>query len=313
MITARHVHLNEALKTPQFWLIWWVLCLNVTAGIGVIGMASPMLQEVFGGRLIGIAAKFNDLTLAQKGMIAATAAAFTGLLSLFNIGGRFGWASVSDLIGRKTTYYTFFLLGIALYASVPWSGHAGYVPLFVGVFCIILSMYGGGFATVPAYLADMFGTQMVGAIHGRLLTAWSAAGIFGPVIVNYIREYQLTHGVPRAAVYDITMYVLCALLALGFLCNLLVRPVSEKHFMTDAELKAESRLSREEAPATGTASDTGLAVARTETRSSYGLPGWRWASRWRGGSGQRSQRRSRCSARITGSTRPQHPVRPGIC
>ena len=251
LITARHVHVDEALKTPQFWLIWWVLCLNVTAGIGVIGMASPMLQEVFGGKLIGIDARFNDLTMVQRGMIAATAAGFTGLLSLFNIGGRFGWASISDLIGRKTTYYTFFLLGIALYSSAPWSGHAGYVALFVGGFCVILSMYGGGFSTVPAYLADMFGTQMVGAIHGRLLTAWSAAGIFGPVIVNYIREYQLAHGVPRAAVYDITMYVLCALLALGFFCNRLVRPVDEKHFMTDAELKSETRLAREATVAEG--------------------------------------------------------------
>jgi MFS family permease len=245
LITTRHVGLNEAMKTPQFWLIWWVLCLNVSAGIGVIGMASPMLQEVFGGKLIGLDLKFNDLTAAQKGMIAATAAGFTGLLSLFNIGGRFIWASFSDLIGRKATYTTFFLLGIALYASVPWSGHAGYIPLFVGAFGIILSMYGGGFATVPAYLADMFGTHVVGAIHGRLLTAWSAAGIFGPVIVNYIREYQLAHGVPRAAVYDITMYVLCALLALGFLCNLLVRPVADKHFMTDEQLKAQSRLAHE--------------------------------------------------------------------
>jgi MFS family permease len=242
LITTRHVGLNEALKTPQFWLIWWVLCLNVTAGIGVIGMASPMLQEVFGGKLIGLDLKFNDLSMAQKGMIAAVAAGFTGLLSLFNIGGRFCWASLSDWIGRKATYYTFFLLGIALYSSAPWSGHAGYIPLFVGAFCIILSMYGGGFATVPAYLADMFGTHVVGAIHGRLLTAWSAAGLFGPVIVNYIREYQLAHGVPRAAVYDITMYVLCVLLAVGFLCNLLVRPVNEKHFMKEEELvKAQTR------------------------------------------------------------------------
>jgi MFS family permease len=271
MITARHVHVDEAPKTPQFWLIWWVLCLNVTAGIGVIGMASPMLQEVFGGSLIGIAARFNDLTPAQKGMIAATAAGFTGLLSLFNIGGRFAWASVSDLIGRKTTYFTFFLLGIALYASVPWSGHAGAIALFVGAFCIILSMYGGGFSTVPAYLADMFGTQMVGAIHGRLLTAWSAAGIFGPVIVNYIREYQLAHGVPRAAVYDITMYVLCALLVLGFFCNLLLRPVDEKHFMTDAELKAESRLAREQAAAAEAFADPAIGGAVPTSRTTLCL------------------------------------------
>jgi MFS family permease len=254
LITTRHVDVNEALKTPQFWLIWWVLCLNVTAGIGVIGMASPMLQEVFGGKLIGLDLKFNELSMAQKGVIAAVAAGFTGLLSLFNIGGRFCWASFSDWIGRKATYYTFFLLGIALYASAPWSGHAGFIPLFVGAFCIILSMYGGGFATVPAYLADMFGTHVVGAIHGRLLTAWSAAGIFGPVIVNYIREYQLAHGVPRAAVYDITMYVLCALLAIGFVCNLLVRPVNEKHFMKDEDvMKAQARSAYETGSAPGSA------------------------------------------------------------
>jgi MFS family permease len=247
MITSRNVDVNEATKTPQFWLIWWVLCLNVTAGIGIIGMASPMLQEVFAGQLIGVPVAFNDLSAMQKGQIAAIAAGFTGLLSLFNIGGRFVWASLSDYLGRKLTYYTFFVLGIALYASAPWSGHTGQIALFVGAFCIILSMYGGGFATVPAYLADMFGTQMVGAIHGRLLTAWSAAGIFGPVIVNYLREYQLDHGVARAQVYDITAYILCGLLAIGFICNWLVKPVADKHFMSEAELEAERKLAHEAA------------------------------------------------------------------
>ena len=249
MITTRHVHVNEAPKTPQFWFIWWVLCLNVTAGIGVIGMASPMLQEVFGGHLIGVDLGFNDLTAAQRVQIAAIAAGFTGLLSLFNIAGRFIWASSSDYLGRKTTYYLFFVLGILLYASAPWSGKAHHIALFVGAFCIILSMYGGGFSTVPAYLADVFGTQMVGAIHGLLLTAWSAAGIFGPVIVNYLREYQLSHGVPRAAVYDITLYILCGLLAVGFLCNFLVRPVADKHFMTEAELEAERKKAHDAARA----------------------------------------------------------------
>jgi MFS family permease len=245
MITTRHVHVDVAHKTPQFWLIWWVLCLNVTAGIGIIGMASPMLQEVFAGKLIGVAATFNELTVAQKASIAAIAAGFTGLLSLFNIGGRFFWASMSDFLGRKNTYYTFFILGIILYASAPWSGHNGHIALFVLAFGIILSMYGGGFSTVPAYLADIFGTQMVGAIHGRLITAWSAAGIFGPVIVNYLREYQLDHGVARALVYDITAYVLCGLLVIGFICNWLVKPVDEKFYMTDAELEAERKLSHE--------------------------------------------------------------------
>ena len=239
MVTQRHVHVNEALKTPQFWLIWAVLCLNVSAGIGVLGMASPLLQEVFGGKLLGATTAFTELTAAQKGQIAAIAAGFTGLLSLFNIGGRFFWASLSDRLGRKMTYAIFFVLGFVLYASIPWTSHTGNIALFALAFCVILSMYGGGFATVPAYLADMFGTQMVGAIHGRLLTAWSTAGILGPVLVNYLREYQIAHGVERAAVYDITMMILAGLLVLGFICNLLVRPVNAKHFMTDAQLDAQ--------------------------------------------------------------------------
>ena len=241
LITSKHVHLDVAWKTPQFWLVWWVLCLNVTAGIGILGMASPLLQEVFGGKLIGIQATFSELTAAQKGQIAAVAAGFTGLLSLFNIGGRFFWASLSDKIGRKTTYFVFFLLGLALYASIPSLAGTGSLALFVLAFCVILSMYGGGFATVPAYLADMFGTKMVGAIHGRLLTAWSAAGIFGPGIVNYIREYQLAHGVARADVYSITMYILAGLLLVGALCNWLVKPVAEKHHMSEEEAAEEKK------------------------------------------------------------------------
>ena len=195
MISKYNVHLKDAHKTPQFWLIWWVLCMNVSAGIGVIGMASPMLQEIFAGNLIGqVGVKFNALSVEQKAAIAAIAAGFTGLLSLFNIGGRVFWASLSDYIGRKNTYYCFFLLGIALYALAPTFAAMGSKLLFVFGFGIILSMYGGGFATVPAYLTDMFGTHFVGAIHGRLLTAWSTAGIIGPVVVNYIREFQLAAG-----------------------------------------------------------------------------------------------------------------------
>ncbi|MGQ0619634.1 MAG: OFA family MFS transporter [Panacagrimonas sp.] len=257
MITIRHVHLKQAHRTPQFWLIWGVLCLNVSAGIGVIGMASPMLQEVFGGRLIGVDAAFNTLSEAQLMEIAAIAAGFTGLLSLFNIGGRFFWASLSDRLGRKNTYFVFFALGMALYALAPTAGHAGSVALFVAVFCVILSMYGGGFATIPAYLADMFGTQFVGAIHGRLLTAWATAGVLGPVIVNYIREYQLDRGVAKAQAYDTTLYILAGLLVLGFLCNLLVKPVASRHFMSDGELEAARKLAHEAAP------DQASAVAST--------------------------------------------------
>jgi MFS family permease len=239
MITHRHVHLRNAHKTRQFWLIWLVLCLNVSAGIGVIGMASPMLQEIFGGRLLGLQdVSFSDLTSAQKAAIAGIAAGFAGLLSLFNIGGRFFWATFSDRIGRKRTYYIFFALGIVLYVLAPTAAHAGSQLAFVAICCIIVSMYGGGFACVPAYLADIFGTQFVGAIHGRLLTAWSTAGILGPVIVNYLREFQISAGVPRAQVYDFTMYILAGMLALGLVANLLVRPLGDKWFMTDSEVAA---------------------------------------------------------------------------
>ncbi len=235
MITKNHVHLDKAWKTPQFWFLWGVLCLNVSAGIGIIGMASPLLQEVFGGKLIGLDLPFDNLNAAQRTQIAAIGAGFAGLLSLFNIGGRFVWASLSDYIGRKVTFATFFILGIALYAAIPSMGRLGYLALFVGFFCVIVSMYGGGFATIPAYLADMFGTQMVGAIHGRLLTAWSTAGVLGPVLVNYLREYQLSQNVEKAHLYDMTMYVLASLLVVGFICNVLVRPVLAKHHMSDEE------------------------------------------------------------------------------
>jgi MFS family permease len=237
MVSPRHVHLDDAHKTPQFWLIWWVLCLNVSAGIGVIGMASPMLQEIFAGKLIGMPhLSFSQLSAEQRTAIAGIAAGFAGLLSLFNIGGRFFWASLSDYIGRKNTYYCFFLIGIALYALAPTFANIGSKALFVAAFCIILSMYGGGFSTVPAYLADIFGTQFVGAIHGRLLTAWSTAGIIGPVVVNYIRDFQLAAGVPRDHLYDTTMYILCAMLVAGLICNYLIKPVDPKWNMSPEEV-----------------------------------------------------------------------------
>ena len=245
MITQRHVHVKKVWGIPQFWLIWMVLCMNVSAGIGVIGMASPMLQEVFGGSLIGVAKKFGELDKTQLAAIATVAAGFTALLSLFNIGGRFFWASLSDKLGRKLTYVVFFVLGGVLYFSIPGSAAAGSIVLFVSAFCVILSMYGGGFATVPAYLADIFGTQMVGAIHGRLLTAWATAGILGPVVVNYMREYQLGLGIPREQVYNQTMYILTGMLVIGLVCNLLVRPLNPKWFMSDAELTEEKRLAHE--------------------------------------------------------------------
>jgi MFS family permease len=247
LVTSRHVHVKEVLHTPQFWLLWGVLCLNVSAGIGVIGMASPMLQEVFGGQLIHVPLRLSQLADDQRVQVATIGAAFAGLLSLFNIAGRIFWASCSDFIGRKSTYVIFFLLGIALYVSAPLAGGAGRIGLFVALFCVILTMYGGGFATIPAYLADVFGTQHVGAIHGRLLTAWSVAGILGPVAVNYIREFQLARGVPAYQAYNITMYVLAAMLLGGLICNLLVRPVNERHYMSDEQLAAERKQAHEQA------------------------------------------------------------------
>jgi MFS family permease len=212
LVTTANVHVDEAIKTPQFWLLWWVLCLNVTAGIGVLEQASPMIQETF------------------NGTVTATAAAgFVGLLSLFNMGGRFGWSTFSDFIGRKATYTTFFVLGAVIYASVPQSGRVGSVAFFVIGYLIIISMYGGGFATIPAYLKDVFGTMHVGAIHGRILTAWSAAGVFGPVLINYIREYEINHGVPKSESYTVTMYIRAGLLVIGLVCNLLVKPVHPRH------------------------------------------------------------------------------------
>ena len=208
LVAPREVTADNAIQTRQFWLLWAVLFLNVTAGIGVLGQASPMIQEMFAGQVT-----------------AAAAAGFVGLLSLFNMVGRFCWSSLSDYIGRKNTYTIYFLLGAVLYGLTPQTGRHGIIVLFVLGYAIIMSMYGGGFATIPAYLRDLFGTAQVGAIHGRLLTAWSAAGVAGPVLVNYIREYQIDNGVPKADAYTMTMYIMAGLLIAGFVCNLLVRPL----------------------------------------------------------------------------------------
>ena len=228
LVTRRHVHVDTASNTRPFYFLWGVLFLNVTAGIGVLEQASPMIQEIF------------------KGTVTAGAAAgFVGLLSLFNMAGRFGWSSLSDRVGRKRTYAVFFSLGPVLYLMIPYAGNIGSVGLFVLCAALILTMYGGGFATIPAYLSDVFGTQYVGAIHGRLLTAWSAAGVAGPVLVNYIREYQIGHGVPAAQAYNVTMYLMACLLVLGFLCNLAVRPVREEDYMADNELIGHNQTPRQ--------------------------------------------------------------------
>jgi MFS family permease len=244
---AGAVSVSVAWRTRQFWLLWAVLCLNVSAGIGVLGMASPIIQEIFKGRVS-----------------ASAAAGFAGLLSLFNIGGRIFWASLSDLIGRKVTYAIFFGLGMLLYAVAPAAGSSGNLALFVAIFCVILTMYGGGFATIPAYLADLFGSGNVSAIHGRLLTAWSTAGILGPVLVNYIREFQIGRGVAPGDAYTFTMYVLVALLAIGMLCNLAVRPVSNNLLSVAAPVVAPASSISPSRPSLSSSSrqnQVGIAVA----------------------------------------------------
>jgi len=248
MISSKHVHLKNAHKTPQFWLLWLVLCMNVSAGIGIIGAAAPMLQETFGGALIGqpdigfADIKKDELLTASA---AAVGAGFVGLISLFNIFGRFAWATSSDKLGRKRTYYIFFVLGAIMYCTATYVAGFKSLALFVASFCVIASMYGGGFATIPAYLADMFGTQFVGAIHGRLLTAWSTAGILGPVVVNYMHDTRLEANIPFDQIYAPIFMVLAGLLVVGFISNLLVKPVDEKYYMTDAELEAERKLAHE--------------------------------------------------------------------
>lgn len=216
LVTSGNVTADEAIKTPQFWLLWTVLFVNVTAGIGVLGQAAVMIQETFSGAIT-----------------AAAAAGFVGLLSLFNMIGRFGWSTTSDYIGRKPTYMIFLGLGAVLYALVPIAGAIGSVVLFVALFAVILSMYGGGFATIPAYLKDLFGTKQVGAIHGRVLTAWSAAGVAGPVLVNYIRQFQIDNGVAAQDAYNITMYLMAGLLVVGFLANWRVKEVAGKHLIDE--------------------------------------------------------------------------------
>ncbi|MGQ9805900.1 MAG: OFA family MFS transporter [Chlorobiales bacterium] len=234
MVTSANVTADMAIKTPQFWLLWGVLCLNVTAGIGVLGQASPMIQEMF------LFQKFRDMGLDEQQVIKMAAAAgggFAALLSLFNLAGRFFWSSLSDILGRKTNYMIYLGLGTLLYALIPTTGQIGSVVLFVALFAVIMSMYGGGFATIPAYLRDMFGTMQVGAIHGRLLTAWSVAAVLGPVLVNYIREFQINSGVPKADAYNITMYIMAGLLVIGFICNYFVKEVSMKFHYVEEQSK----------------------------------------------------------------------------
>ena len=226
MVTSAHVEADMAIRTPQFWLLFVVLMMNVSAGIGVLGQASVMIQEMFSESVVG----------AEMAVSEAAAGGFVGLLSISNMAGRFFWSSLSDKIGRKATYTVFFLLGILLYCIVPSAGNMGSIILFVAAFFLVISMYGGGFATIPAYLRDMFGTMQVGAIHGRLLLAWSLAAIIGPTVVNYLRDYQInTLGLPKAQAYSVTMYIMAGLLVIGLICNFFVKPVNEKYHYKSKE------------------------------------------------------------------------------
>ena len=214
LVTTANVTADEAIKTPQFWLLWAVLCLNVTAGIGILGQASNMCQSMF-----GVPKTVGD--------------GFAGFLSIFNMGGRFFWSSTSDYTGRKRVYFIYFLLGAVLYCLVPLTQRMGNVAFFGGVTALIISMYGGGFATIPAYLRDMFGTMQVGAIHGRLITAWSMAAVLGPQLVTYLSEYQKSRNVPVAQSYNFTMYLMAALLVIGACCNACIRAVDRRHHWKD--------------------------------------------------------------------------------
>jgi MFS family permease len=212
LVTTAGVAADTAWRTPQFWLLWIVLCLNVTAGIGILGQAAPMIQDLFN-------------------VSPAAAAGFVGLLSLANMAGRFLWSSASDLTGRKAVYCVYFVFGALLYCAVPWTQSHGQPVLFIVVTALIISMYGGGFATIPAYLRDLFGTHQVGAIHGRLITAWSAAAVIGPTLVDRISEAKKAAGVPPGETYHFTLYLMAGLLLAGLVANLLVRPVDEKHHL----------------------------------------------------------------------------------
>jgi MFS family permease len=221
LISTHNVAVTEAWKTPQFWLLWVILFTNVTAGIGILEQASPMIQDFF------------------KGSIGpAAAVGFVGLLSIFNMAGRFFWASTSDFLGRKATYFVFFTLGSILFFFLPLTrgDHMNSVPLFVGIAALVISMYGGGFATIPAYLKDLFGGYNVSAIHGRLLTAWSTAGIVGPLIVNGILDHYVENHMNKQEAYPIILHIMMALLIVGFVANLLVRPVAERYWMKEQNL-----------------------------------------------------------------------------
>ncbi|MFF0225411.1 OFA family MFS transporter [Streptomyces sp. NPDC004629] len=208
------VSARSAVRTPQFWCLWVVLCTNVTAGIGILEKAAPMITDFF--------------TDSSAPVTASAAAGFVALLSAANMAGRIGWSSTSDLIGRKNIYRVYLGVGALMYLTIALFGDSA-KPLFVVCALVILSFYGGGFATVPAYLKDLFGTYQVGAIHGRLLTAWSTAGVLGPLIVNWIADRQEEAGKHGSSLYGLSFAIMIGLLLVGFVANELVRPVHARH------------------------------------------------------------------------------------
>ncbi len=232
--TTADVSASNSIRTPQFWLLWTVLFCNVTAGIGLLEQASPMIQDYFS-------------------VEAAAAAGFVGLLSLANMAGRITWSSTSDYIGRKPTYIMYLGVGAVLYFVLAAFGASSLV-LFLLVTVVILSFYGGGFATIPAYLKDMFGVVEVGAIHGRLLTAWSAAGIAGPLIINAIADYQIAAGRTGADLYTLSLFIMVGVLVVGFVANLLVRPVDPRFHMEPGREEEQEKESTASGQAAGSES-----------------------------------------------------------
>ena len=214
LVTSESVSAANAIKTPQFWLLWTILFCNVTAGIGILEQAAPMIQDFF-----------RDGATSTVSVVAA--GGFVGVLSLFNMGGRFVWSSTSDHVGRKAIFFVYLGVGLVLYVLLATIGTSS-TAVFVLLAAVILSFYGGGFATIPAYLRDLFGTFQVGAIHGRLLTAWSAAGVVGPLIVNSVLDSQGTPGTLTADAYRPALFIMVGLLALGLLANSMVRPVAAR-------------------------------------------------------------------------------------
>lgn len=222
-VSGAQVSAGSALRTPQFWCLWVVLCMNVTAGIGVLERAAPMITDFF-----------SDTSAPVS---VSAAAGFVALLSAANMAGRIGWSSLSDVIGRKNIYRFYLLAGIVMYVLIFLTGDSA-KPLFVVCAMVILSFYGGGFATLPAYLKDLFGTYQVGAIHGRLLTAWSVAGVLGPLIVNRVADSQADAGKSGPSLYGVSFVIMICLLAVGFVANELIRPVDPRHHHIPAPREA---------------------------------------------------------------------------